>query len=200
MVLLLERDAELPSSSNALPAAVQTMAARPRQRTAGADSVASQLHRYSIASTSATLVTCPCDGTDDEGGSLSGTGCKAHGAQPQQESDQALTHRAKHISTYSVPREDLAVDFQPGSEDTGEGTEEAEDRADSDTAPSINSSAMERRYRGMSEEEEDALDRLIRLSSALLSVSKSILGNAKRLSVSESAWSQVCGIQRSSFP
>lgn len=66
---------------------------------------------------------------------------------------------------------------------------------DDDDAASITSSALERRYsypyRGMTDQEEDALDRLIRLSTSLLSVSRSILGNAQRLSVSESAWSQV---------
>lgn len=42
------------------------------------------------------------------------------------------------------------------------------------------------------EDDKDPMDRLIRMSSSLLRVSKSILGNTKRLSVSESAWKRVC--------
>ena len=165
------------------------MSARLRQTTSGADSIVNPANRYSVASTSATLVTCPCE-ADDLGNAAS---CMVHTASPGKLKLPGLRSQGKALAAH--PRDASASPLHAASDAvpsqasadgiTTKGSVEADDTA------SITSSAFERRYRGMSDEEEDQLDRLIRLSTALLSVSKSILGNAKRLAVSESAWSQV---------
>ena len=148
----------------------------------------SAAHRYSIASTSATLVTCPCEADElgDDGDCQVHTRSfsKASGHHVQdKDNDRACTAEEASSSVFGLNKTDFSK--------SKERIVEVED-----DAASVTSSALERRYRGMSDEEEDQLDRLIRLSTALLSVSKSILGNAKRLAVSESAWSQVSPLHR----